>query len=406
MLRGVIISSDLELGVQLERFLLELGQVGIVRRLDRYASGTELNRLLRAQAPQVVFVGVEVLPKAAETVRMIEATYPGLPVVAFHRECNPQILLETMRAGIREFLSFPFDRENISDAVNRIRQQLDSKPPAFQSSDLMFSFLPSKAGVGASTLAMNVAIALAAPADTTALLADFDLNSGMIRFMLKLDTGYCVTDAAEHAMEMDEELWPQLVTAVGQLDVLHAGRLNPDFRIEAQQMAGMLDFIRRNYQVSCLDLSGNMERYSMEIMHESRRIFLVCTPELPSLHLAREKYLYLEQMDLGDRVSVLLNRCQKRPVISPQQIQQLLGLPVHMTFPNDYQGVHRALTLGKPVEPSSELGRQCFMLAQSLVQRKPALVPNDPKKRFIEFFNVNPNAGNKMMAVGEVKKPG
>ncbi len=51
-------------------------------------------------------------------------------------------------------------------------------------------------------------------------------------------------------------------------------------------------------------MSGNLERYSLEIMHESKRIFLVCTPEIPSLHLAREKYLYLKQLDLGDRVGV------------------------------------------------------------------------------------------------------
>ena len=111
-----------------------------------------------------------------------------------------------------------------------------------------------------------------------------------------------------------------------------------------------MEFMRRNYTSLCFDMSGNLERYSLEIMHESKRIFLVCTPEIPSLHLAREKYLYLKQLDLGERVSVLLNRCPKRSLISPQQIEQLLGVPIYMTFPNDYQGVQRAMTAGRWVD--------------------------------------------------------
>ena len=81
---------------------------------------------------------------------------------------------------------------------------------------------------------------------------------------------------------MDENLWPQIVTKCGRLDVVHAGVLNPEIRIENIQIQHLLDYARRNYKVVCADLSGNLEKYSMEIMHESRKIFVVCTPE--SLH--------------------------------------------------------------------------------------------------------------------------
>jgi len=109
------------------------------------------------------------------------------------------------------------------------------------------------------------------------------------------------------------------------------------------------------------------------------------------LHLAREKYLYLKQLDLGERVSVLLNRCQKRSLITPQQIEQLLGLPVHLTFPNDYQGVQRALTEGRWVEPHSDLGKQFATLAQSMVEIRQSPGAAAPeKKRFLEFFSVVP----------------
>jgi len=389
MLRGIIICPDVDLNERLEAILTEIGIVSVTRTLDRYPSSLELLRFLRAHAPQLIFVSTESTPKAMEIAREVEKNTPGVQIVAISRFVDPQILLEVMRAGIREFASLPFDRQALVDALVRIRDTVQARPPAIEATHQVFSFLPSKAGVGTSTLALNAAVAMSRVPDSSVLLSDFDLNSGMVRFMLKLDGAYCVTDAAEHALEMDESLWPTMITTIDKLDVLHAGKLNPDLRIEPTQIRHLMEFMRRNYSALCFDMSGNLERYSLEIMHESKKIFLVCTPEIPSLHLAREKYLYLKQLDLGERVAVLLNRQPKRSMITPQQIEQLLGVPIYMTFPNDYQGVQRAMTAGSWVDPGSDLGRQFTSLAQCMLEAKTA-PPPEAKKRFIEFFSVVP----------------
>ena len=192
---------------------------------------------------------------------------------------------------------------------------IERKPPTHGATTQVFSFLPSKAGVGTSTLALNVSAALARRPNTRVLLSDFDLNSGMMRFLLNLRNEYSVIDAVEHSLHIDENLWPQLVTTMDQLDVLHAGRVNPNLRIEGTQIRNLVEFMRRNYDALCFDLSGNLEKYSMELMQESKRIMLVVTPEIPSLHLAREKLHFLRGFDLESRVSVVLNRCHKKPLI-------------------------------------------------------------------------------------------
>ena len=392
MLRGIIVCPDVDLSERLEALLSEIGIVNVTRTLDRYPNTLELVRFLRAHAPQVIFLSIESTAKALDLAKEVEKNTPGVQIVAISRSIDPQILLEIMRAGIREFASLPFDRQALVDALLRVKEAVQARPPSIETTNQVYSFLPSKAGVGTSTIALNTAVAMSRVPNQSVLLSDFDLNSGMMRFMLKLDNTYCVTDAAEHSLEMDESLWPTMVTTLEKLDVLHAGKLNPDFRIEPTQIRHLMEFMRRNYSALCFDMSGNLERYSLEIMHESKRIFLVCTPEIPSLHLAREKYLYLKQLDLGERVSILLNRCQKRPLITPQQIEQLLGLPVYMTFPNDYQGVQRAMTAGHWVESSSDLGKQFNVLAQTMLDaRVPQAV--ESKKRFIEFFSVVPGKG-------------
>jgi pilus assembly protein CpaE len=328
MLRGAIICPDPELITNLDEALLVNGRIAIVRALDHYPSAVEMARMLRASAPQIVFLSTEAVAGTAELIGQIDDYAPGVQVIAISRKSDSETLIELMRAGVREFLALPFGRQQVYDAIANCERMLQKRPATFESSDLLVSFLPSKAGVGTSTLAANVAMAMSQIGETRVGLTDLDLSSGMLRFMFKLETDHGVTDAVEHAVDMDEQLWPQLITSLGSLDVLHAGRVNPNLRIEPTQIRRLTEYMRRCYRAICFDLSGNLERYAIEVMQESKRIFLVCTPEIPSLHLAREKYAFLKSLNLEGNISVLLNRVTKRAVITPQHVEQILGMPV------------------------------------------------------------------------------
>jgi pilus assembly protein CpaE len=385
LLRSIIISPDSELAERLESAARVTGEVSVNRILDHYPTAIDLVRTLRAHAPEILFLNFESLEKAQEIISFVEKQAEGIQIIAIHRRCDAQMLRETMRLGIREFLADPFERALLMDSIGHVKALLERKPLTHSVTTQVFSFLPSKAGVGTSTLALNVSAAIARRPNTRVLLSDFDLNSGMMRFLLNLRNEYSVIDAVEHSLHIDENLWPQLVTTIDQLDVLHAGRVNPNLRIEGTQIRHLVEFMRRNYNALCFDLSGNLEKYSLELMQESKRVMLVVTPEIPSLHLAREKLHFLRSFDLESRVVVVLNRCHKKPLFSKEQVEELLGLPVVQSFPNDYHGVNKAMTAGRWIDPESEMGQQFAAFAQSLIEKKP--VAKEPKK-FLEFLSV------------------
>ena len=390
MLRGIIISPDEGLAEELQELLSQVNTVGIVRWVDRYPNAIDLGRTLRAHAPQVVFLGLQDMDAAFETASRIEACVPGMQIVTFGNNADPQALMALMRLGIREYLGAPFQIRDITETLKRVKENLDRNPLRPFESEYIFSFLPSKPGVGTSTIAMNAAWACSRQPETKSLLIDLDLNSGMQRFMLKLDNEYSIVDASENAFRLDETLWPQLVTSISHMDVLHSGRLNPGYRIDGAQIRSIVEFARRNYQSVCVDLSGNMEKYSIEIMQESKRVYLVTTPEIASLHLARERYHYLRQLDLGDRIQLILNRSQKRAHISVSQIEDLLGIPVLASIPNDYQGVSQALTAGKPVDVNSDLGHEFQVLAAAMMERKAVKSAAKAGKSISDYLSILP----------------
>jgi pilus assembly protein CpaE len=369
---------------------LPAGEISVVRKLEQYPSAIDLARIVRAQGPQVVFLSFASPELALDAIRVLEHDAAGVQVVAVHSTLDAGILRESMRAGVREFLVPPFEGDGFFEALRNVRDLVERHQPFYNVTNDIFSFLPSKAGVGATTLAVNLSAAMAESNDSRVVLSDFDLNSGMLRFMLKLRTEFCVLDAVEHAHDIDEMLWPQLITSLGKLDLLHAGRVNPNLRIEPGQIRGLIQFMRRNYSALCFDLSGNLERYSLEIMQESRRVLLVCTPEIASLHLAREKMAYLRSLDLDSRVWVVLNRVPKKPLFTKEQVEDVLGLTVIECLPNDYETATRAVTEGTLIDPQSMLGKQYRHFAARLLGNAREKISPDPaKRRFLEFFSVD-----------------
>jgi pilus assembly protein CpaE len=388
VLRAVVICPDREQAQRLEAALITHGAVEIVRQVHEYPTRSQLERMVRTHAPRILFLSVASLPEALEVAKAAEVYQPGLEVVAFHEASHPSLLLELMRAGVREFLAAPFSPETLNDILARVAERVRRAPLPLETTDLVLCFLPAKAGVGATTVAVNLSMALAAQPQTRVLLADFDLNCGIVGFMLKLDATYSVIDAVERAGRLDDSVWQQLVCSTANLDVLPAGRVEVGFRVEPAALLALLDFCRRHYKAICLDLSGNMEKHSLELMHESKWILLITTPELPALHLAREKLAFLRSLELDHRVKLVLNRAHKRMPVGIQEIERLLGHTVAATLPNDYAGVHKALEQGTHVDPSSELGRQFRAVARQFLPGLPDVGP--PKRSFTEYFTLSP----------------
>jgi len=387
LLRSIIISPNADLATRLESALSAVGEVTVVRKIDGYPPPADLTRIVRAQGPHLVFLSFAEPEKAIEIVRFLSIEAPGMQVIAMHSSLDSKIMRETMRAGVREFLAPPFEQDALLEALRNVRDLVERSQPFHHVTNDIFTFLPSKAGVGTTTLALNLSAAMAKASGAPVLLSDFDLNSGMLRFMLKLKNERCVLDAVEHASAMDEDLWPPLVSKIGKLEVLHAGKINPNLRIEPGQIRSLMQFMRRNYSTLCFDVSGNLERYSLEIMQESRRVLLVCTPEIPSLHLAREKLSFLKNLDLDGRVSVILNRVHKKPLLTKEQVENVVGVPVVESFGNDYTAVNNAMADGKVIAPDSDLGKQFARFAMVLLDKQKD-APKDAKRKFLEFFSV------------------
>ncbi len=374
--------------------LQELTHVRIVRTFPDYPTEADFTRYLKLTGPALVFLSTEDAYRAITLALAVDHSGIGTQIVAAGEPCDPQILLEIMRAGIREFVPIPIDSRRLTEAVARVSEVLSRKPLAFHSTDAVYSFLPAKPGDGTSTVVLNTGCCLARRPNHRTLIADFDLNLGMVSFLLKITHGHSVLDAVRLADRLDEDVWIGLITKREDLDVLCSGRLTPGNTLDSSKVEDVLHFAKRFYSSICLDFSGNMEPYCIKLLQQSKEIFVVCTSDVPSLHFARAKIQFLREAGLEQRASVLLNRSDRRNLFSAKDSEKLLGMPVRFTFSNDARRVSHAMRAGTSIEPKCELGRQFEAFVKNLTGEAPdaaAAAPEAQKKRFIEYFAVVPS---------------
>lgn len=394
MLRVAVIASNPSIFPQVREMLASSDIAELGHSLDYYPSETDLMRFLQSHTPSIVFVDFECVETALKIVSVVERTNPGTQIIALRGgRYDPEVLIQAMRAGVREVLEFPKDIHIVRDSLKRASDVLKQRPLNVQTTDNLFCFLPAKPGGGASTIAVNASSMLARLSGQKTLLMDLDLKNGVTSFLLKLNNPNSIEDALDYAQQMDSSLWADLTTVRGNLDILGSGTLRTRGDVSKNHLLQLLGYVRRCYSAVCVDLSGNMEPFTEELMVDAKQIFLVCTQDISGLHLARSKAEALRTMNLGDKVSILLNRVEKRSVFSIQEIEKLIGFRVRFSCVNDDKRVLDAVTGGSHVDPACELGKQFEAIAAYMLGLDGPRTPAQARKRrFVEYFSMTPQS--------------
>jgi len=367
VLTALAIMPDRELASQFSQAAEHGRAFQILSELKAYPSQQTLEIRLRQTKPDVVLLDLASdLDAACELIRYIVSLNQQTHVVGLHLRNDSEAILRSLRMGASEFLHAPFDVKVHAEAITRLHRLLQPAPADDAPPGTIISFSSAKPGSGASTLAAQTAFALRRTTSKRVLLADFDLMGGMIGFYLKLTNTKSLLDALQSADKLND-VWPTFVAASDGVDILPAPETPFAGLIDAARLHAVLEHARANYDWIVIDLPVIFQRLSLMTVSESDNAFLISTSELPSLHLARKAVNLLDQLGFPkERFQMMVNRINRHDEIAGSDIEKLFNCSVHSRIPNDYFSLHRAVTLGQPVDGHCELGKAIEGLADRL----------------------------------------
>ena len=359
------------LGEQLEQALTSREMAVVSDRLGSYPDPADFAGLLRQSRPAAVFIDLATSPdKGVDLIAAAAEVAPGVITVGLLPSQDAGVIIRAVRAGASEFLPPLFDDESLESVASRVERQQQSSGPQQAIRGKVAGFVSVKAGQGVTTIASNAAASLAA-AGKKALLVDFDMQGGTISFSWRVTHTYSVLDALAHSDKLDESLWQALVTNRNGVDVLLGPEAPEQPPLQPERFAHLIEYARSMYEIVLLDLPGAYGPAAKSTLHECDHVFVVCSPELPSLHLTRKLIAYLEQEGFSrDQFSIVVNRLSRRGELSPQDMERVFNFPISKVLPSDDSTVHRALTAGKPIPNSTPLGREIQQLGATLLDEK------------------------------------
>jgi pilus assembly protein CpaE len=320
-------------------------------------------------APDVVLVDIATdgITAAIRAIELLHQELPDSAIFAVGPMTHPQLIVNAMRAGVREYIERPTTTTDLLDAFVRLTAR--RKPVREGSRGKVFTVVNAKGGSGATTVAVNLALALQSVHHSTALVDLAPL--GHCALHLNLKPAFTVSDAITNLHRLDSSLLDSFMARHDRgLQVL-AGAVAPvAIEPSASDFARLFDTMAGLFHYIVVDASSRLDSATRLVSNLSEKILLIAHADVASLWSAGRVAHYLGESGSRDRFSLVLNRYRKVAGFNEAETEAAIGAPVLWRIPNQYFAVSSAIDRGIPLmqQGSTEISRSISGLAEYLTR--------------------------------------
>ena len=321
----------------------------LIRSVSPQVSAVEtLEPLLAAKPstklPDLVVIDIRTQAGVPASLATLRRAHPGMGVVVVATTLDPAMMLEAMRAGVSEVLSEPLNADDLRQAVRRIQSLNDATGEG-----QVFAFVGGKGGVGTTTVAVNVATALARGDKNRVLFLDLHPAYGDAALFFGVEPRFSVLDALENTHRLDEAFLKGLLvrTEVG-VDLLASSDRSMVVPMDAHRVRALLDFVKRRYAYVIVDVPRS-DSAVLDALETASRIVVVANQELSTVRGSARIATTLRQRYGKDHVQVVVSRFDAASPIAQEDVERVVGGSVRHLIPSDYRRALEALNRGCPV---------------------------------------------------------
>jgi pilus assembly protein CpaE len=268
---------------------------------------------------------------------------------------DPQMLMQVIRIGVKEFFPQPIKRSDVEQALKRFKvRRAHAAPVIHQKSGTLISVLGSKGGVGTTTIAVNLAVTLIEQEkDCSVAILDMNTLFGEIPLFLEITPKYHWGEITKNIERLDDTFLINVLSkhSSGVHVLPSPGYLDGDQAPTPEIMERLLGVMKRMFDYVVIDCGQSTDETALKTFQMSDEVLLISVLSLPCL--ANTNKLLRSFVDFGylrkERIKVVLNRYMKKSEISLQDAKKGIRHDLFWTIPNDYGTTMAAINSGKPL---------------------------------------------------------
>ena len=372
VLRIAIVDPDDASRDALKSTLLGLDTVWLEAECSRYAFFPDV---VSQTDPDVGIVSLDSDPSAGvDLVEKLTQAHPEMALLVSSSSTDGSLILRTMRAGAKEFLTQPIKPEELAAALSRVaRNKFGARAGGGQGGCKVVAVCGATGGVGATSIAVNLGCALAANPQNSVVLIDLDLAVGDADVFLDTIPEYTLSDVAQNVSRLDFTLLKRSLTkhSSGLYLLPRPVALEDSRHISTDDLQRMFGLLKATFTHLIIDTSKAFTKLDMFAMQAATDVLMVTQLDLPCLrNVVRLMMAFGEVEGLKDKLRVVVNRVgHDTGQISIRKAQETLGHDIYWQVPNDYRVMVEVRNNGVPLieqAPKAVITQSIGQLAAAL----------------------------------------
>ncbi len=341
-----------------------------------------------APTPNVIILetdgGREVLIACLD--KLAEVCDPGTKVVVIGRVNDVLLYRDLIRRGISEYLIAPIGTLDLVRTLSELFRSPGAAPLG-----RTIAFVGAKGGVGASTVAHNVAWAIARTIEQPTSVTDLDLAFGTAGLDFNQDPPQGIADAVFSPERIDSNLVDRLLTkCTNNLSLLAApATLDRVYDFQPESFDSLYDILRASMPYAVLDVPHCWTGWSKRALISADEIVIIASPDLANLRNAKNILdLSRAQRPHDAPPRLVLNQVgmSKRPEIKTAEFAKALDIEPTAVIPFEPQLFGTAANNGQMIAEISathKINEQFIEIARHVTGRAEA---RTKKKSLLDPF--------------------
>jgi pilus assembly protein CpaE len=295
---------------------------------------------------------------------------------------EPEFLIRALRAGAREFISQPVNKEEFTAAVGKFLERKKFTDAAGGKPGKMgkiIHVIGSKGGVGTTTVAVNLAASLVRSSSSPASVVLVDMNSvfGEIPIFLNIQPEFNWAEVARNISRLDSHYLMSILSRhKNGLYILPSptgldgmGVSTPEF------IERILGLMKQAFDFIVIDGGQSLDEVSLKILEMSDFLCLIAILSLPCLTNMKRLLRTFENLGYprNEQIRIIINRYHKKSLISLKDAESALDRKISGLIDNDYPTTMSAINQGKTLESvasGAEVTKNIRSLASGFVGLK------------------------------------
>lgn len=390
----VLIADDIKQTRENIRLLMELDPS--IHVVGEAADGEQTLEVTRMTAPDVVLMDINMpVMDGIKATELLTIRFPQIAVIVISVQGEQEYLKKAMMAGAREYMIKPFTADELISTIKRVvevnRRRWEAQQQVPQSSAIpthkpqFISLFSAKGGAGKTSIAVNLAVALADRTGKRVALVDLDLQFGDVAVLMNIHPKRTIAELMQENVELDRDLLEPYLYQRNGVNVLAAPN-KPELAelVNEEGVTRTLQALASFHDYIVIDTPPAFNDVTLTALDQSDSIFMVLTPDLPSLKDNKRALDLTKTLSIQQKIKLLLNRSGGGFGIEVEDVERSMEMRINASLPNDAKLVMTAMNRGVPfviMDPNAPMSRsiQSLLALIGRLDSSPAKTETTPK---------------------------